>query len=79
MRSGFVYLRKWTLLSIMIGAVARLGALALVNGIGFFTSIFLGTIAGYVPPLASGEARTTVSAVLIERPWLIPVSTTLEG
>jgi len=40
-RSGFVYLRKWTLLSIMIGAVAGLATLALVNGIGFFMSIFL--------------------------------------
>jgi len=78
-RSGFAYLRKWTLLSVAIGVVAGLGALALLLGIEFFTTLFLGTIAGYTPPSAGGEGLRAVSTIVIERPWLIPVCTTLGG
>jgi CIC family chloride channel protein len=78
-RRGLVYLRKWTMLSVAIGIAAGLGALALVLGIDLFTRIFLGTIAGYIPPSAGGEALRSVGAAVIERPWLVPVSTTLGG
>ncbi|HKM50656.1 MAG TPA: chloride channel protein [Candidatus Bathyarchaeia archaeon] len=77
-RSGFAYLRKWTVVSVAIGIVAGLGALALILGIDIFTKLFLGTIAGYTPPLPGGEGNVS-SAVSIERPWLIPVCTTLGG
>jgi CIC family chloride channel protein len=77
-RSGFAYLRKWTVVSVTIGIVAGLGALALILGIEFFTKLFLGTIAGYTPPLPGGEGSVS-SRVSIERPWLIPVCTTLGG
>jgi CIC family chloride channel protein len=66
-------------LSVAIGIAAGLGALALLLGIDFFTRVFLGTIAGYTPPSAGGEALHSLSAVVIERPWLVPVSTTLGG
>jgi CIC family chloride channel protein len=78
-RKGLVYLRRWTVLSAAIGIAAGFGALALVLGIDFFTRVFLGTIAGYTPPSAGGEALHSLSAVVIERPWLVPVSTTLGG
>jgi CIC family chloride channel protein len=78
-RGGLVYLRRWTVLSVAIGVTAGLGALALVLGIDLFTRVFLGTIAGYSPPSAGGEALHSLSAVVIERPWLVPVSTTLGG
>lgn len=78
-RRGLVYLRRWTALSVAIGIAAGLGALALVLGIDFFTRVFLGAIAGYTPPSAGGEALNSLSAVVIERPWLVPVSTTLGG
>jgi CIC family chloride channel protein len=77
-RSGFAYLRKWTVVSVAIGIVAGLGALALILGIEFFTKLFLGTIVGYTPPLPGGEGSVS-SRVSIERPWLIPVCTTLGG
>jgi CIC family chloride channel protein len=77
-RRVFVYLRKWTVLSVAIGVVAGLGALALLLGIDFFTTLFLGTIAGYTPP-SDGEALRAVSTIVIERPWLIPVSTASGG
>jgi CIC family chloride channel protein len=44
-----------------------------------FTRVFLGTIAGYTPPSAGGEVLQSLSNVVIERPWLVPVSTTLAG
>jgi CIC family chloride channel protein len=65
-------------LSVAIGIAAGLGAVALILGIDFFTQIFLGTIAGYTPPVA-GETTHSLSAIVIERPWLIPISTTLGG
>lgn len=78
-RRGLVYLRRWTVLSVAIGIAAGLSALALILGIDLFTRVFLGTIAGYTPPSAGGETLHALSAVVIERPWLIPVSTTLGG
>ena len=70
-RSGFVYLRKWTPASIATGIVAGLGALALIQRIGIFTKLFLGTIVGYAPPLPGGETVSALTTVVIERPWLI--------
>ncbi len=56
-RTGFLYLRKWTVVSIATGIVAGIGALALIQGIDFFTKLFLVTIAGYTPPLPGGETQ----------------------
>ena len=78
-RTGVLYLRKWTLVSIATGIVAGIGALALIQGIDFFTRLFLVTIAGYTPPLPGGETQARLTNVVIGRPWLIPVSTALGG
>lgn len=78
-RGGFVYLRRWTAVSVCIGVVAGLGALALIEGIDVFTKLFLVTIAGYNPPLPGGETASALMQVTIQRPWLIPVSTGLGG
>jgi CIC family chloride channel protein len=78
-RTGFRYLRKWTLVSIATGIVAGLGALALIQGIDFFTKLFLQIIVGYTPPLPGGETQAPFMTLSIERPWLIPISTALGG
>ena len=78
-RTGFLYLQKWTIVAIATGIVAGLGALALIEGIDFFTKLFLVTIAGYTPPLPGGETQAPITTIVIARPWLIPVSTTLGG
>ncbi len=78
-QSGFVYLRKWTAVSVATGIVAGIGALALIQGISIFTKLFLGTIVGYTPPLPGGETNVSLVTVVIERPWLIPVCTALGG
>lgn len=77
--TAFVYLRKWTLVSIVTGLIAGLGALGLILGIDFFTKVFLTTIVGYTPPLPAGETSVRVTSVIISRPWLIPLSTGLGG
>lgn len=78
-RTGFLYLRKWTVVSIATGIVAGLGALALIQGIDFFTKLFLVLIAGYTPPLPGGETQARLTTIVIGRPWLIPISTALGG
>jgi CIC family chloride channel protein len=70
------YLRKWLVISILIGVVAGLGAIVLYSAIKWVTWAMLG-IAGYVPPMAGGEGQTIVTQVT--RPWLIPLITTLGG
>ena len=78
-RAGFHYLRKWVVVSIATGIVAGLGALVLIQGIDFFTKLFLVGIVGYAPPLPGGETQTHLITIIIARPWLIPVSTGLGG
>jgi CIC family chloride channel protein len=70
------YLRKWLVISVLIGIVAGLGAIALYSAIKWITAVLLG-LAGYVPPLAGGEGITTVTTAA--RPWVIPLVTTLGG
>jgi CIC family chloride channel protein len=70
------YLRKWLVISILIGIVAGLGAILLYSAIKWVTVALLG-LAGYAPPLAGGEGLTTVTSAA--RPWLIPLITTLGG
>jgi CIC family chloride channel protein len=71
------YLRKWLVISILIGIVAGLGAILLYSAIKWVTWALLGFVAGYTPPVAGGEGVTTITAAA--RPWLIPVVTTLGG
>jgi len=78
-RTGFLYLRKWVVVAIATGIVAGIGALALIQGIDFFTKIFLVGIVGYAPPLPGGETQNHLITIIIARPWLIPVSTGLGG
>ena len=78
-RAGFHYLRKWVVVAIATGIVAGLGALVLIQGIDFFTKLFLVGIVGYAPPLPGGESQNHLITIIIARPWLIPVSTALGG
>jgi len=76
---GLAYLGRWASVSIPIGIVAGIGALTLNWGIDFFTRLFLVSIVGYTPPNAGGEGMILSSNVMIDRPWLIPVSTAIGG
>ena len=71
------YLRKWLLISGLIGIVAGIGAIVFYSAIGLSTRLFLGQGAGFVPPAPLGEGQTVITA--ISRRWMIPVVTTLGG
>jgi chloride channel protein, CIC family len=71
------YLRKWVVLGVLIGIVAGLGAIFFYVAIQWATDLFLGRVAGFIPPLPSGEGVDAVTA--IRHRWLLPVVTTAGG
>ena len=69
------YLSKWLFISISIGIVAGFGSVLFFLGIEWCTRFFLGTIVGYMPPVAVGEgvpkitqARATIPLSKIAHP-----------
>ncbi|HSB20594.1 MAG TPA: chloride channel protein [Anaeromyxobacteraceae bacterium] len=78
--SGFESTRslsRWLLVAGAIGIVAGLGAAVFFRAIEAATSLFLGALVGYQPPLAAGEGGTQVTVAA--RPWLLPLVTTAGG
>jgi CIC family chloride channel protein len=76
------YLLKWLLISILIGIVAGIGAIAFFAAIHYATGFFLGQLVGYNPPSPAGEggSKTVVMSFWsAPRAWLLPVITTLGG
>ncbi|MCP8311024.1 MAG: chloride channel protein [Candidatus Methylarchaceae archaeon HK01B] len=68
------YLRKWVPLSVLVGIVAGLGAIIFDEAVTYATDFFLGFGAGYIPP-----SPPSPIVMLIERPYMIPLITTLGG
>jgi CIC family chloride channel protein len=78
--SGFESTRelaKWLVLGSTIGIIAGLGAVVFHRALALATELFLGRLAGYVPPGPAGEGAAAVTAVA--RPWVLPVVTTAGG
>ena len=73
------YLRKWSLIGILIGIVAGLGSIVFFEGLKFGTYYLLGHGAGFFPPEPSGNLGDTANWVAPGRLWLIPVVITLGG
>jgi chloride channel protein, CIC family len=71
------YFQRWLVIGALIGVVAGVGSIIFYAAIAFCTHLFLGLGAGFVPPNPAGEGATVIHP--IERPWLIPVITTLGG
>ncbi|HLL78286.1 MAG TPA: chloride channel protein, partial [Ktedonobacteraceae bacterium] len=82
-RSGFEssrYLLKWLLISVAIGLVAGVGALAFFEAIRLSTQFLLGKLVGYLPPDPLGEGTMGVMALwAAPRAWLLPVVTAAGG
>ena len=70
------YLQKWSIVGVLIGVVAGVGAIVFYEAISLATRLLLG-IADYSPPGPAGEGSTIVTDP--GRLWLIPVVTTLGG
>ena len=71
------YLRKWLVISVLIGVVSGAGSILFYLAINWATRLMLGTAAGFIPPAPGGEGPTVVTA--ITRTWMIPVVCTLGG
>ncbi len=74
---GASYLKKWSILGILIGIVAGLGAVVFVEAIHLFSWLLLGVIGGYTPPTPVGEGNSLGSA--FARPWAVPLVVGLGG
>jgi CIC family chloride channel protein len=70
--SAASYLKKWTVLGVLIGAVAGLGAIVFYEALTFSTHFFLGVLAGYRVPTPVGEGARHASASAA-RPWALPL------
>ena len=70
--SSASYLKKWTALGVVIGAVAGLGAIVFYEALVACTHLFLGVIAGYQVPTPVGEGGQMASAAAA-RPWALPL------
>lgn len=70
------YLRKWLILGISIGIIAGLGAVVFFLALKYSTAFFLGYLGGYDVPTAFGDGGHRGSSGF-ERPWAIPLITTL--
>jgi chloride channel protein, CIC family len=78
--SGFEtqrYLIKWLVLSLLIGIVAGVSAIAFTFAIDFVTHLTLGNWVGYLPPSPAGEGANGVVPIL--RKWALPLVTALGG
>ena len=71
------YVRRWIGISVLIGIVAGVGALALSEAIHYMTILFLGFGAHYMPPSPVGEGSPTI--VPVGRVWALPLVTALGG
>ena len=70
--SSASYLKKWTALGVIIGAVAGLGAIVFYEALVACTHLFLGVLAGYQVPTPVGEGGQMASAAAA-RPWALPL------
>jgi len=66
------YLKKWSVLGVVIGAVAGLGAIVFYEALVVCTHFFLSILAGYQVPTPNGEGGLAASSSPA-RPWALPL------
>src|ERR1700677_2112353 len=66
------YLQKWSVLGVVIGAVAGTGAIVFNEALVACTHFFLGLLAGYQVPTPAGEGGRAASSAAA-RPWALPL------
>jgi CIC family chloride channel protein len=73
------YLRKWSLISILIGIIAGLSSIVFFEGLKFGAEYFLGAGAGFFPPESGESLANTTNWTSPARIWLIPIVLTIGG
>ena len=71
------YLEKWLPAALLIGAAAGIASIAFQSAINWATTLFLGSGAGFMPPVPTGVGKTAVAE--ISKRWAIPLVTTIGG
>ena len=66
------YLKKWSVLGVVIGAVAGVGAIVFYEALVVCTHFFLTILAGYQVPTPKGEGGLAASSSPA-RPWALPL------
>ena len=75
-----VYLRKWTVIGIIIGVLSGLLVVFAYEAIRIFSSFFLSDIVRYIQPYPEDVANLSSSySLYVLKPWLIPVILGLIG
>jgi CIC family chloride channel protein len=75
-----VYLRKWTVIGIIIGVLSGLLVVAAYEAIRIFSSFFLSDIVRYIQPYPEDVANLSSNySLYVLKPWLIPVILGLIG
>lgn len=75
-----VYLRKWTIIGIIIGGLSGLLVIAAYEAIRIFSSFFLSDIVRYIQPYPEDVANLSSDySLYVLKPWLIPVVLGLIG
>jgi chloride channel protein, CIC family len=70
--SSASYLKKWSVLGVVIGLVAGFGAILFFEALTLSTRFFLGVLAGYHVPTPVGESAHHASTSAV-RPWVLPL------
>jgi chloride channel protein, CIC family len=75
-----VYLRKWTVIGMIIGVLSGLLVIAAYEAIRIFSSFFLNDIVRYIQPYPKDVANLSSDySLYVLKPWLIPVILGLVG
>ena len=75
-----VYLRKWTVIGIIIGVLSGLLVVTAYEAIRIFSSFFLSDIVRYIQPYPEDVANLSSEySLYVLKPWLIPVILGLIG
>ena len=72
--------RRTFLISVTIGILSGLFAVAFIKAIGFFSHLFLGKVVDYTPPVAFGEEESSgIFEFLMRRRFLLPLTVAFGG
>ncbi|HEX2306567.1 MAG TPA: chloride channel protein [Nitrososphaeraceae archaeon] len=75
-----VYLRKWTVIGMIIGVLSGLLVIAAYEAIRIFSSFFLSDIVRFIQPYPEDVANLSSNySLYVLKPWLIPVILGLIG
>ena len=75
-----VYLRKWTVIGVIIGVLSGLLVITAYEAIRIFSSFFLSDIVRYIQPYPEDVANLSSEySLYVLKPWLIPVILGLIG